>query len=35
MTNCYQVATSVPQSIESEMNYNHRPGSTIKSRPRG
>ncbi|KAH7262973.1 hypothetical protein BKA59DRAFT_489576 [Fusarium tricinctum] len=29
------VATSVPQSIEPEMNYNHRSGSTIKSRPRG
>ncbi|CAJ0541287.1 Ff.00g079750.m01.CDS01 [Fusarium sp. VM40] len=29
------VATSVPQSIESEMNYNHISGSTIKPRPRG
>ncbi|KAM0246553.1 hypothetical protein ACHAP5_004677 [Fusarium lateritium] len=29
------VATSIPRSIESEINYDHIPSRTVKSRPRG
>ncbi|KAM0189959.1 hypothetical protein ACHAPI_009725 [Fusarium lateritium] len=35
LANCSQVATSIPRSIESEINYDHIPSSNIKSRPRG